>query len=184
MLALLDAGLQPALPFYPFPKAKDGLVKTPISHLVPRPIPEGKILTHAEISELTEAQRLALRHAEERAAMEARRARAAEHAAERHLMKAEFAARQGDAIAARDSLRRARGTLIAVASGLKAAKSDSRLAPTQATKVIEQRIESRARHVERIVQEVERHAVEAESRDEKAGFIGGVGTGPSLSILV
>ena len=184
MLALLETGLPPVIPFNPFAAAKDGLIKTPISHLVPREIPKGKTLTHAQISELIEAQKLALRHAEERAAMEARRARFAEQAAERHLLKAERAARQGDAITARDSLRRARGTLIDVASGLKAAKSDSRMAPTQTTKFIEQRIESRARRVEQIVRDVERYTAEAESRDDKSGFSGGVGSGPSLSVLI
>ena len=184
MLALLETGLSPALPLNFYVKAKDGLIRTPISHLVPREIPAGKTLTHAEISELTEVQRLALRHAEERAAMEARRARAAEQAAERHLMKAELAAKQGDAFAARESLRRARGTLIDVASGLRAAKSDARLAPTQTTKFIEQRIEARARQVERIVQDVERFTAEAESRDKNVGVIGRVGSGPTLSILI
>ena len=184
MLALLETGLPPAVPFNPYAAAKVGLVKTPISHLVPREIPKGKTLTHAQILELTEAQRLALRHAEERAAMEARRARIAEQAAERHLMKAERAARQGDVMAARDSLRRARGTLIDIASGLNAARSDSRMAPTQTTKLIEQRIESRARQVERIVREVERYAAEAESRDNDLGFAGSIVSGPSLSLLI
>ena len=184
MLALLETGLPPAIPFNPYAAAKTDLVKTSISHLVPREIPRGKMLTHAQISELTEVQRLSLRHAEERAAMEARRAHAAEKAAERHLMKAELAARQGDAMAARDSLRRARGTLIDVASGLNAAKSDSRMAPTRTTRLIELRIETRARQVERIVQEVERYTAEAESRDEKLRFIGSVSSGPSLSILI
>jgi hypothetical protein len=184
MLALLETGLQPVVPFNPYTTMKEGLTKTPISHLVPREIPKGKTLTHAQISELTEVQRLTLRHAEERAAMEAQRARAAEQAAERHLQKAELAARHGDAMAARDSLRRARGTLIDVASGLNAAKSDSRIAPTRAAKLIEQRIEARARQVERIVQQVEQFALEAESRDEKAGIIGRVGPSPSLSIMI
>jgi hypothetical protein len=120
MLALLETGLPPAIPFNPYAAAKTGLVKTPISHLVPREIPKGKTLTHAEILKLTEVQRLALRHAEERAEMDARRARFVEQAA-----------RQGDAMAARDSLRRARGTLNDVTSGLNAVKSDSRMAPTR-----------------------------------------------------
>ena len=184
MLALLETGLPPAIPFNPYAAAKTGLVKTPISHLVPREIPKGKTLTHAEILELTEVQRLALRHAEERAEMEARRARFAEQAAERHLTNAERAARQGDAMAARDSLRRARGTLNDVTSGLNAAKSDSRMAPTRTTKLIEQRIESRARQVERIVHDVERYTAEAESRDDKPRFIARVGAGPSLSISI
>lgn len=184
MLALLEIVFQTTPPFYQSANTEDGLPKTPISHLVPRPIPSGRTLTHAEVSKLTEVQRLALRHAEERAATEARRARAAEQVAERHLQKAELAARQGDAFAARSALRRARGSLVDVARGLSAAQSDVRLAPTGTTKLIEQRIESTARRVERFVRETEQRAAEAEARDRRAGMPGRVGSAPSLSILI
>ena len=179
MLALLETGLPPAIRSIRSPRQrrpqKDSDFASGASGNSQGQDPD----TCPDIG-IDRGSKLALRHAEERAAMEARRARFAEQAAERHLLKAERAARQGDAITARDSLRRARGTLIDVASGLKAAKSDSRMAPTQTTKFIEQRIESRARRVEQIVRDVERYTAEAESRDDKSGFSGGVGSGPSL----